>query len=668
MELRLGRRALAVSALAAILTAGAGVGGFLLTRAHEREDARGSFGRAALPAITAFEASVHAAVTGATRLSGPDAPAADVAAVRVGLEAIVDVPATNPTAAAVMAAADRGIALTPAKETSGAIDAFFDVARDRAEVLASPPIIGTGTADTATLIIVPRYRTGAPTATTAQRRVALDHYTVGVLRPAAAADSLQSLAASGGAIEVSDGGMALFATGTKEGAGADPLRVRLPVAGRNWTVTAYPPSEDGGPLPFAVLAGGLALAALMLASGRQSFAVEQRAMAEAAAREEDLGAVAVMGPLLQESLDLSDVLPAASAFLADHFDLEGVSISYADDHGELIEAFTLGRRLIGVPRHPSELRSPPAELKAGEVAAVPLLRGGRVIGALHAMARTDLSIQRTRTLVTVAERVGTAVANARQYEREREAVRRLTELDRLQNEFLGTVSHELQTPITAILGFSSMLDEQYEDLSEQERRDFVARVARNANSLSTLVRELLDFSRLGRGQFALNLHEIDLSEVVTRIVEQFSGLVERHRIALDAPAGVWALADTEAVERVLSNLLSNAAKYSPAGSGIDVILTHHGDEARITVDDAGPGVSEEDRPHVFHRFYRGSSPAAVQTRGAGIGLAVVKDLVVRMGGDVSVEAAPTGGARFSVVLPVHKRDVASPKPAEGRVQ
>ena len=121
-----------------------------------------------------------------------------------------------------------------------------------------------------------------------------------------------------------------------------------------------------------------------------------------------------------------------------------------------------------------------------------------MIGALHVRPSVDLAPERTRTLVTVAERVGTALANARQFEQEQEAVRRLTELDRLQNEFLGTVSHELQTPITAILGFSSMLDEQYDDLSSEERRDFVARVQRNATSLSSLVRELLDFSRLGR--------------------------------------------------------------------------------------------------------------------------------------------------------------------------
>jgi signal transduction histidine kinase len=303
---------------------------------------------------------------------------------------------------------------------------------------------------------------------------------------------------------------------------------------------------------------------------------------------------------------------------------------------------------------------------------VPLLRGGRVIGALHASGRVDLSPQRTRTFVTVAERIGTALANARQFERERETVRRLTEIDRLQNEFLGTVSHELQTPITAILGFSSMLDEQYDDLTPEERRDFVRRVSRNATSLSRLVRELLDFSRLGRRQFELHPHEIDLSELTTRIIDQFAGLVERHRIVLDAPAGIWALADIEAVERVLSNLLSNAAKYSPADTTITVTLSHVGDEARITVDDAGPGVAEEDAPHVFHRFYRGNSPAAVKTRGAGIGLAVVKELVDRMGGSVSVGVSPQGGARFTVILPVHKREPAVPDPppepaGQGRV-
>jgi signal transduction histidine kinase len=671
VELRLGRRALAVSALAATLTAAAGAAGFLLTRAQERDGASEEFLRVALPTITEFEGAVHAAADGVTR-PGTSGPATDAAAARAGLEAIVVVtPQPGGSAgAAITAAANRGVPIVSPDDIHAGLEATFDIARDRAQVRATPAIATVGRAGPITMIVAPRYRADAPTGTTAERRAALESFSVGVLRPAAAADLLGPLVAMGGGVEVRDGEMALVRTG--ERGGGEAVRVRFLMAGRTWSVTAHPPATSTGTLPFVVLGSGLALALLVMASARHSFAAEQRAAAEAFGREEDLRAAAVMGPLLQESLDLSDVLPAASSFLADHFELEGVSIAYTDDHGELVEAFTLGHRVDGVPRRSVDLRSPPAELRAGEVAAVPLLRGGRVIGAVHALARTDLSPQRTRTLVSVAERIGTAVANARQFERERESVRRLTELDRLQNEFLGTVSHELQTPITAILGFSSMLDEQYEDLTPDERRDFVARVARNATSLSSLVRELLDFSRLGRGQFALNPHEIDLSDLVARIVDQFSGLVERHRIVFDAPAGIWALADSDAVERVLSNLLSNAAKYSPPGSAILVSLAHQDDEATITVDDAGPGVAEADRPHVFHRFYRGSSPAAVSTRGAGIGLAVVQDLVERMEGHVSVGAAPTGGARFTVVLPMHKRGPASPQPpsepaGQGRV-
>jgi signal transduction histidine kinase len=264
--------------------------------------------------------------------------------------------------------------------------------------------------------------------------------------------------------------------------------------------------------------------------------------------------------------------------------------------------------------------------------------------------------------MAVAEMLGTALANARQFEREQESVRRLQELDRLKHEFLGTVSHELQTPITAIMGFSSILNEQFDDVPAEQRRDYLARVVRNAESLSALVHQLLDFSRLGRRSFDLHTEEIDLSTLAEQIVHQFATLIERHRLDVVVAPGVWALADPDAVERILTNLLSNAAKYSPPGSLITLTVEPDEHGARMVVDDAGPGIAEVDRPHVFDRFYRGSSPAAVATRGAGIGLAVVKDLVDRMHGTVSVDTAPTGGARFTVVLPAEPDDTPHPPP------
>jgi len=364
------------------------------------------------------------------------------------------------------------------------------------------------------------------------------------------------------------------------------------------------------------------------------------------------------------------VLPAAAAFLSDRFDLSGVSITQVEGDA-LVEAYSAGRRLPDRPHRPAELRTAASALAAGETGSIPLLRGGRMIGALHVCSRSDVPPERMSTLVALAEMLGTALANARQFEREQDAVRRLREIDLLQQEFLGTVSHELQTPITAILGFSSILDTDYEELTPDERREYLSRVARNATSLGGLVHQLLDLSRIGRSSFDLRPQRVDMAELIGGVVSQFEALADKHRLAVQAVPGVWAMVDTDAFERILSNLLSNAVKFSPPGSPITVTLAHDDAGATVYVDDAGPGVSQDDRPHVFRRFYRGSSDAAVATRGAGIGLAVVDDLVQRMHGRVWVETAPGGGARFSVFFPADADHTAQAPPSarsgQGRV-
>ena len=661
MEHRLARRVLAAPVLAATLTVIAGIGGYSLTRANERSEHREAFVGDVAPALVEFSARIERAVTGTSRVDAVDGPSADALAGGLGLEALVLVrpsePATGDPADAALAAIGPAGSAAAADARPG-VRTALETARDTGVARATAPV-PAGSGGPVVLVIHPRYRAGADASTTLGRRTGLDAWAVGVLRPAAPAARVLGPLSARGAVQLRDGDVSLYRVGRSDGAG-DAVQARMSVGGRTWTVTARPDAGGAGPLPLAVLASALTLAAVMLATGRRAYLIERRAGAEAEAREEDLRAIATIGPLLQQSLDLGEVLPASAAFLADRFDLAGLSVAHVDEDGNLVETFTVGRRLIGVPRRATELRSPPERLIAGEVAAVPLLRGGRIMGALHALAGADLTRERTRTFVSVAEMIGTALANARQFEREQEMVRRLTELDRLKTEFLATVSHELQTPITAILGFSSMLDEQFDTLSPEERRDFVTRVARNATSLSTLVRELLDYSRIGRQHFEVHPEDVDLSELTKRIVDQFETLVDRHEIMVHAPPGVRAMADTEAVERILANLLSNAAKYSPPGTAITVTLAQSADDARIVVDDAGPGVAPDDRAHVFRRFYRGSSPAAVATRGAGIGLSVVKDLVERMGGRVGVGASPEGGARFTVTLPVRVGQVVPP--------
>ncbi|MDQ1375502.1 MAG: two-component system, OmpR family, phosphate regulon sensor histidine kinase PhoR [Actinomycetota bacterium] len=641
MEFRLGRRALVVPVLAAFLTAAAGVGGYFLTRDDARDAGRQRFLKVLAPAQVEFAGAVDAAFQEFSLLGAAD-PAAptDASAAAAGLDAVTEV-------------GPDGMATAGAR-----VQAAFDIARDTGMVRAAAPVTLAGHRGPVTLLVLPRYRSGQPSGTTADRRASLTGYTVGVLAPASLAR--QHLAAIGGTVVVRDAGTTLFRSGPAAADDGETVRTRLDVGGRNWAISAHPALGGAGTTPVAVLSVGLLLALGMLLTGRALHDVEAEATGRARDREDDLSTIADLGPLLQQSLELAEVLPSATAFLADHFGLHGVAVAYVDEDGDLVQAFSLGHRVPGLPEHGTDVHPPPHEISAGKPFSVPLLRGGRAIGAIHALPGRDLGPERTRTLVSVADMFGTAVANARQFEREQLAVRRLQELDRLKTEFLGTVSHELRTPIAAIVGFSGLLNAGLEEMPIAEQRDFLSRLMRNASSLSSLVQDLLDFSRIGRPSFELRAEELDLAELTGRIISQMATPDQEHRYVIDAAHTVWAFADADAVERVVTNLLSNAAKFSPPDSVITVTLGQHGEAATLTVDDMGPGVAEGDRPLVFQRFYRGTSAAAMATRGAGIGLAVVKDVVDRMGGSVAVDTAPSGGGRFVVVLPARPAAPSSP--------
>ena len=144
---------------------------------------------------------------------------------------------------------------------------------------------------------------------------------------------------------------------------------------------------------------------------------------------------------------------------------------------------------------------------------------------------------------------------------------------------------------------------------------------------------------------------IDLSATVNAVTDQVSSLLDRHDLRRDVEHGVTAWTDPRAVERILANLLSNAAKFSPPGSTVTVALRERGARAELMVSDQGPGVAADERSRIFSRFYRGDSPAARSTRGAGVGLAIVLDLVEQLGSTIDVGDAPGGGVRFVVTFP-----------------
>ncbi|HEY1333080.1 MAG TPA: ATP-binding protein, partial [Myxococcaceae bacterium] len=247
--------------------------------------------------------------------------------------------------------------------------------------------------------------------------------------------------------------------------------------------------------------------------------------------------------------------------------------------------------------------------------------------------------------VTEPKRAEAALRNALALEQE--ATERLRALDQMRNSFLQAVSHELRTPLTAVLGFALTLQRADLDLSADERQEMVDRLAANARKLERLLSDLLDMDRIARGVLEPKLAQIDLGEVTRRVAGETD--VGPRALLVDAP-GVEVLADGAKVERILENLLFNAARHTPERTTIWARVEAVPDGIVLTVEDDGPGIPDEMKSAVFEPFRQGTT---VNTHhpGTGVGLALVADFARLHGGRAWVTDRPGGGASFHVYLP-----------------
>jgi two-component system phosphate regulon sensor histidine kinase PhoR len=233
----------------------------------------------------------------------------------------------------------------------------------------------------------------------------------------------------------------------------------------------------------------------------------------------------------------------------------------------------------------------------------------------------------------------------------------LTELKRLESarrDFLSAVSHELKTPLTAIIGFTDTLLDGVVDQDPGLARDFVQRIARQADRLAKLVRDVLTINRLEQGTWEMRPEEVDLRELVDQVIDEQRPTADERGIAMSCtgPERLLARQDGEIVRQVLGNLVSNAIRYNRSQGRVAVRLSEEpGERLEIAVEDTGIGIPPEHRERVFERFYRVDAHRSRQTGGTGLGLAIVKHLVQLMGGTVGVAVVEGGGSLFTVVIP-----------------
>ena len=293
--------------------------------------------------------------------------------------------------------------------------------------------------------------------------------------------------------------------------------------------------------------------------------------------------------------------------------------------------------------------------------ATPLVSGGDILGALAVERKGEISVGERATLEAIGAHVGIALENARLVSQQRRfavelaervamARRELEELDRAKSAFVAIASHELRTPLTALQGFSEIL--ALRRLPPEEVTRLAEVMRREARRLGRIVSDLLDLSRIERGlEPALCRVPLKLEPAIEATVDIFRQGSATHLVTTECEPSLPVVdADPDALERVLTNLISNAIKYSPTGSAVHVGARALDGAVAIEVADAGRGIPADALGRVFEPYYRVPDAAGV-ARGTGIGLAVVKALVEAHGGTVRVESAPALGTRVTVVLP-----------------
>lgn len=250
-----------------------------------------------------------------------------------------------------------------------------------------------------------------------------------------------------------------------------------------------------------------------------------------------------------------------------------------------------------------------------------------------------------------------ALANARLRDdlRRSEALRQEAEhANRSKDEFIATVSHELRTPLNTIRLWSRMLAEGC--LSEGDAALGAKTLERSALAQQQLIDDLLDLSRMSRGQLRLELKDTRLIEAVEAAIAQTMPLAQAHQIELaaDLAGGTDPVrADVDRIQQVAWNLLSNAVKYTPPGGRVDVLLHRVRDFMELEVRDTGIGIDPQFLPFVFDRFRQGTVGTARRDSGLGLGLAIAKQLVELHGGTICAESrGPGQGAAFKVCLPL----------------
>ena len=275
----------------------------------------------------------------------------------------------------------------------------------------------------------------------------------------------------------------------------------------------------------------------------------------------------------------------------------------------------------------------------------PIVVGRDSLGVMALTARKDDQRYDKNDLqlaLELAHRAGVALEQARLYRDARAAIS-------ARDEFISIAAHEMKTPLATLSGYAQLLGK--EAVAGERSGSMLRAIRRQCARLDRMIQRMLELSRLGVGQFVLYRQPVDLGALVRACVNRLSLVATaRHTITVSVNGPVWADADADRIDEVVSNLVENAIRFSPGGGEITVSVTRSDNQGLVSVRDRGIGIPPEDRARVFERFYRAHAASRQDYGGLGIGLWVCHEIVARHGGRIWAEPAPEQGTIFSFSL------------------
>lgn len=315
----------------------------------------------------------------------------------------------------------------------------------------------------------------------------------------------------------------------------------------------------------------------------------------------------------------------------------------------------------------------PIPLIPNEWLGVPLINGNRIVGII-AIKTKGQQKQLSQEIIDILQLLSSPIASildSKIYHQKLElALKQAKESEQLKNNFLSNISHEIRTPMNAIVGFSSILKEAS---SEEEREEYTNLVMENSDALLNILNDIMEIAKIDSGQIVLNTEEIELYQIIQEICEEFKATlkasqkdIEFHCIIPEFDKSTTILIDPFRLKQIITNLLSNALKFTPFGNIYFGFKFINSETINFYVKDSGIGIPENKLAMIFERFGQVEEGHAREFGGTGLGLSICKSLVGLMGGSLTVNSTLGEGSNFQFTVPTNFKKFDTPKKSMGK--